>query len=782
MDTRTPSPRPPPHTSNDVADYQPDLSQEVSLLSTKLINAINYQTNLDDSLQHTRHELEAANRENARLRAEKKSLDDMVANGLLVRKSVVDQTISKLRAELAKERAAREEAEKARKQTDAELESLTTALFEEANTMVAAARKDTEAVEKRNSQLKGQISDTELLLASQQEQLQDLKLTMGRMSERGDNDTSAGRDSIPSTPIGSSAAMFDAMQLSPNASHIADVPPEHPLYFSQLLTPVLRSDIPAYLDFQDLLQSARKAMGHSRGPSGNNSSGGLSSSSQTNLASTSSPSLPGAFSFSTNSSPQSTSYASTAPPLKDSKFYKRSLVEDIEPTLRLDLAPGLSFLSRRTVLSSLLQGSMVVEPFMPQTKFYGPIFSCALCGESRKAEPYVRKHRFRTSEEESAQRYPLCDYCLGRTRAAGDFVGFLRMVRDGHWRAENEEEQKGAWEEAVRLRERMFWARQGGGVIPNLMKQGSPSTAHMKSARQSLESIPEQESPAKRASLAMQEAQKLSLDQMVDGELQPREAGSRPEPDEKLLGLFKSHRQSMSIGGNLADASAVPGKVTEAPEVMEPREIEPVPIAESQEVVNEPVTIAAEPTVEVVEPEVEMKEPVVVADEPITTTSQPEAVPEEPVVPAEDATVAESSPATPQPEAVLEDSMVTVDEPTIVAPEPDTTQIPASNEDAPPAMPEVVPAVVESEKTEAPEVAIPEPTPVDDAATPAVASTDVPSVEEPVPSTESAVVDAPADVDSALQAPTRPTQRKNSSVLDRVRAMETTPKPPGSFD
>ena len=92
------------------------------MLSTKLINAINYQTNLDDSLQHTRHELEAANRENARLRAEKKSLDDMVANGLLVRKSVVDQTISKLRAELAKERAAREEAEKARKQTDAELE------------------------------------------------------------------------------------------------------------------------------------------------------------------------------------------------------------------------------------------------------------------------------------------------------------------------------------------------------------------------------------------------------------------------------------------------------------------------------------------------------------------------------------------------------------------------------------------------------------------------------------------------------------------------------------
>jgi len=668
---------------------------------------------------------------------------------------------------------------------------------------VAAARKDTEAVEKRNSQLKGQISDTELLLASQQEQLQDLKLTMGRMSERGDNDTTAGRDSIPSTPIGTSAAMFDAMQLSPNTSHIADVPPEHPLYFSQLLTPVLRSDIPAYLDFQDLLQSARKAMGHSRAPSaGNNSSGGLSSSSQTNLASTSSPSLPGAFSFSTNSSPQSTSYTSTAPPLKDSKFYKRSLVEDIEPTLRLDLAPGLSFLSRRTVLSSLLQGSMVVEPFMPQTKFYGPIFSCALCGESRKAEPYVRKHRFRTSEEESAQRYPLCDYCLGRTRAAGDFVGFLRMVRDGHWRAENEEEQKGAWEEAVRLRERMFWARQGGGVIPSLIKQGTPSTAHMKSARQSLESIPEQGSPAKRASQAMQAAQKESLDQMVDGELQPREAGSKPEPDEKLLGLFKSHRQSMSIGGNLAEASAASSKVTEAPEMMEPREIEPVPVNDSQEVeTNAPTAVAAEPVVQVAEAEVETKEPVAVADEPLSAISQPEAVLQDSAIAADDTTVAMPQPeaglddsivnadqpyaATSQPEAVLEDSVVASDEPTVVAPEPEITPVPALTEDTNPAVPEVAPTPAESEQSTAPGVVIPEPTPVpqiDDAVAPAVAVADVPTVDESGPSTESAVVEAPADTESTLQAPAKPSQRKDSSVLARVRAMESSPKPPGSFD
>ncbi|KAM0704372.1 hypothetical protein Q7P35_008606 [Cladosporium inversicolor] len=773
MDTRTPSPRPPAQSGSDNAEYQPDLSQEVSLLSTKLINAINYQTNLDDSLQHTRHELEAANRENARLRAEKKSLDDMVANGLLIRKSIVDKTIRELRAELAKERAAREEAERSRKQTDAELESLTTALFEEANTMVAAARKDTEAVEKRNSQLRGQISDTELLLASQQEQLQDLKLTMGRMSERGDNDTSAGRDSVPSTPIGSSAAMFDAMQLSPNASNIADIPPEHPLYFSQLLTPVLRSDIPAYLDFQDLLVSARKAMSHSRAPSAGNSSAGLTSTSQTNLTSINSPSLPGAFSFSTNSSPQSVNFASTAPPLKDTKFYKRSLVEDIEPTLRLDLAPGLSFLSRRTVLSSLLQGSMVVEPFMPQTKFYGPIFACALCGEQRKAEPYVRKHRFRTSEEESAQRYPLCDYCLGRTRAAGDFVGFLRMVRDGHWRAESEDEQKGAWEEAVRLRERMFWARQGGGVVPSLVKQGTPSNSNIKSARQSLESIPEQESPARKASQAVQAVQAEAVrepEQVKERELFPTEKNEKPGPDEKLLDVLKTHRQSMSLGGNLVQAPAETPAETVLPKVVEPQET-PSAVSgsenvEVQEPAHETVVVAPEPEIETQEPAsteaqdisihaqpaVEVGGPETITEQTPVTVTEPELSP--PVLPDEpkgsETNALPGAPTSEQPESTVhasiepetanqEDSAVTVDE------EP-ATDMPVPIEETP-----AEPVKVDEEPAKDASIAI-----------------------EEAPST-------PVETPSTLATPGRPTERRGSSVLARVRAMES-PKPPGSFD
>ena len=333
--------------------------------------------------------------------------------------------------------------------------------------MVASARKDNEAAEKRNVQLRSQLNDTEILLASQQEQLKDLKEVMEKMgSERDETETNPHLSTAPSTPgvdTDKMSRILDSLPLSPGMpGHLL---PDHPLRFSHLITPVMRTDLPAYNDFVELLKSSRSS--HARSSSGNTpiSRSASGASNMLSSMSSSSPNLPGSFGASTTSSPREATF-SLAPPLKDSKFYKRCLTEDIDPALRLDLAPGLSWLARRTVLNAITAGSLVVEPFVSQSRLYGPINACALCGEDRRQDSYARRHRFRTSEEPSAQRYPLCEYCLGRVRATGDFAGFLRMVRDGLWRAKTDEEVKGAWEESVRLREKMFWARLGGGVIP----------------------------------------------------------------------------------------------------------------------------------------------------------------------------------------------------------------------------------------------------------------------------------------------------------------------------
>jgi hypothetical protein len=60
-------------------------------------------------------------------------------------------------------------------------------------------------------------------------------------------------------------------------------------------------------------------------------------------------------------------------------------------------------------------------------------------------------------------------------------MAFLRTLKEGMWKCENEGDEKHAWEESVKLRERMFWCRIGGGVIP--------AFAQKESARNSEESL-----------------------------------------------------------------------------------------------------------------------------------------------------------------------------------------------------------------------------------------------------------------------------------------------------
>ena len=365
--------------------------------------------------------------------------------------------------------------------------------------MVSAARKDArkekEPLERRNEQLQAKLNDAELLLASHQEQLAELKTAMQDMAmHRTDLEASTTASTAPSTPAPDNQdhmnKIVDALNLSPVTLGSDEVPPAPPSSFTHLLQPVLRLDLQAYEDFRALLELSRKSQPSSRATSGtygglnglglsnltnreqpqvpdrmpsNGSTSSLSASSVYH-SSPSTPNLPA----STNSSLSSRDVPVGGTPLKETSFYKRALTEDIEPTLRLDLSPGLSWLARRTVINSMCEGKLVVEPTPPAARLYHP--PCSLCGEQGRGDKHTRTHRFRTSESESAQRYPLCRYCLTRVRATCDFLGFLRMIKDGYWRTDGAQSEAIAWEESVRLRERMFWSRIGGGVVPAFLR------------------------------------------------------------------------------------------------------------------------------------------------------------------------------------------------------------------------------------------------------------------------------------------------------------------------
>lgn len=475
-------------------EHHPDLDNEVAALSNKLINAINHQTSLDDTLSSTRLELEQAQQKIRTLQDQIARQQEMLAGDVWIRRKTAEAEKTKLLASLALEKKTRLDEERQRKKMELELESLTTALFEEANKMVIEAkelaRQEQDAIQHKNDLLRAQLQDTEVLLKSQQDQLFELKQVMETMDAERDDQTAHTGPSSPGfsqfSRLGGnhSESALDSAPLSA-AADTMPLSPSYPTSFSHLLQPVLSTDLTAFTEFKDLLRVSKRFSGH-RVSTGSPATALVSlglghSSSVKSTGSASSMSTAGTpisqSTPQTPNTPASTSSISSPPapanlpPLKDTKFYKRALVEDIEPTLRLDIAPGLSWLARRNVLSAVTDGSLVVEP-VPTTmsrsaKAKPPqLDPCSLCGEARKDEEHLRNYRFRTSESESAQRYPLCKYCLGRLRSTCDYLSFLRIVKDGHWHAEDEDAEKAAWEESVRLREQMFWSRIGGGVIP----------------------------------------------------------------------------------------------------------------------------------------------------------------------------------------------------------------------------------------------------------------------------------------------------------------------------
>lgn len=113
--------------------HHPDLSSEVAALSDKLIQAINNQTTLDDTLAATRQELEASRNRIRQLELEAKQHEEDIAFGILVKSVDVEEERRKLKMTLAEERSQRYVIEKEKKSIEQELENLTAALFEEAN-------------------------------------------------------------------------------------------------------------------------------------------------------------------------------------------------------------------------------------------------------------------------------------------------------------------------------------------------------------------------------------------------------------------------------------------------------------------------------------------------------------------------------------------------------------------------------------------------------------------------------------------------------------------------
>lgn len=133
-------------------------------------------------------------------------------------------------------------------------------------------------------------------------------------------------------------------------------------------------------------------------------------------------------------------------------FVARCLVEDHEPTLRLESAPDLGWVSRRSVSNAIVSGDLLIEPVGSASLGPPESLSCSLCGRavfggSGSANKGLLKffgttgtsasspsqypssvYVFRVATDKDTKSYPLCKngWCLARLRAACALWHFVR--------------------------------------------------------------------------------------------------------------------------------------------------------------------------------------------------------------------------------------------------------------------------------------------------------------------------------------------------------------------
>jgi hypothetical protein len=443
---------------------EPDLESKVASLSTRLLQTVDRQVELEEEVQFLRRQLNTVRRENIKL-------EDDISQGLLVSKDDLDA-----------EREKRVGAEQKSQRLQNEIEELTGSLFGEANKMVEDARRETAEIIQKNEHLQKVIDEKNVLLDNMQQQLSALKEVIQEIEEKEIKevrDSQLHRLSNRRTVLTINDPVTTAID-DTDGNH--SPPPTQDIALSTILhsiqRPFLRRDTSVYNEFDGFLRHV--AMYHKL----RNSSPALSSR----------PATP-----------------DSNVPLKEFKVFKRSMSEDIDPTLRLDQSPHLSWLARRTVMSSIIDGIAVVEPISGVNEGRGSRMvatkaDCMLCGETRDSAPaYWRLHNLKVgrSDDKTAGQssgffsptmsnssgtasstntagsqspntsnglvstgHPLCHYCLNRVRSVCDFVAFMRAIRDQVWKAQNDQGRAKAWDEFARLKERMFWARQGA-VFPD---------------------------------------------------------------------------------------------------------------------------------------------------------------------------------------------------------------------------------------------------------------------------------------------------------------------------
>ncbi|GEM09866.1 GDP/GTP exchange factor Sec2p [Rhodotorula toruloides] len=361
-----------------------DLASQVTSLNSKLVKSYTTRGELEDELHEKQEQERAMRKRVADLEKDKEKWEKEIEAGGWVEKSHVQGEMQRLMAKVVEETHTRETAVQAHTALETEVENLTSNLFSEANKMVAferlaraRAEEKTRTVEEAGVSMQALLEevqvglkDTVLKLEKRDEEVATLKRRLAALGEPVEEDQVGERESAEGD-VG--AIVFsDGEHLTPiDTREVASAGPSSALSPSNLSAPKLLTSVLPYHEFLAFVTYLR----------------------QTRVSALSRPPEGGSFShpaLSTRSfavDPTHPHYLTPAQLLAphlllsthlSQPFLKRCVEEDSDPALRLDLAPGLGFLSRRGVGTAVVDGTLLIEPLHSGIEF--PSDKCAMCG------------------------------------------------------------------------------------------------------------------------------------------------------------------------------------------------------------------------------------------------------------------------------------------------------------------------------------------------------------------------------------------------------------------
>ncbi|KAG8910627.1 hypothetical protein FRC01_006225 [Tulasnella sp. 417] len=279
-----------------------ELFGQVTQLNSKLVQSYDRVSDLEDADHLTQAALRNANLRVAQLEMERMEHLSALDTGLLVERAHVTQELSRLMEKVSEESAQRGLAETAKHNIEKDLDDLSASLFNQANTMVAEARFARAQSEKKAASAETAMKGAEEAVALMQSQMQ--SLTEAR--EKAEHEAEALRELVSKSGVGERRIRTTSLISSGSQASLVAIPK------------LIKGHAPyeEFIAFVTHLRSLRPAA-------------------QQPPALSSIISLP---------------------------FLARLIAEDSDPTLRLDLAPSLNWLTRRNIAGAVQQGQLTVEP------------------------------------------------------------------------------------------------------------------------------------------------------------------------------------------------------------------------------------------------------------------------------------------------------------------------------------------------------------------------------------------------------------------------------------